>query len=656
MTISNDVLGDTFGSEPTQLDIESVNGRVSNDNLLLTVNFANSIAAPSTGLAEAVVGFIDLDLDQDPLTGISSNQSFFAPLGQQGGSLGAEISIDLFSEQLTTGFVDLINTADFTILGQAPIVYQTNSLEIQVPLELLGDDGALNYSTVVGTVVEPTDAAPNTEVGVVDLTNGGGIGEPNDTIFEAIATELSSENLGTFSFAGFIGDSLSADPNLDVDFFQFQLDAGDQVSIDIDAREFGSSVDTLLRVFDSAGNEISINDDTAAPGELLSLDSFLEFTATFSDTYYVGVSSFPNNLYDPFVAGTGSVSGTTGDYNIEISLAAPIEFIGTPDDDLIVGTNGFDLISGLEGNDNLLGLAGSDQIFGGDGDDVIIAGDGNDTIEGENGADEIYGDLGNDTIAGGNGFDVILGGDGNDVISGGRGKDRIFGDFGDDVLSGEQGDDIINAGEGSDSVFGDAGGDRLFGDFGFDFLEGGAGNDFVDGGGDDDSAFGGIGDDQLFGSFGFDLLDGGDGADVLIGGVDSDSLNGGDGNDTLIGVDPFNPGFGLGFFEIDFLTGGLGSDTFVLGDSGSIYYNDGDPASGGDNDYALITDFDLNQDVIQLSGSADFYSLDFFTSSLGTIDAAIIYDPGVEARGELVSVIQNVSSNLSISEPSFVFV
>jgi hypothetical protein len=96
--------------------------------------------------------------------------------------------------------------------------------------------------------------------------------EPNDTILEAIETGLSSDNPGTIIFSESIGDNPNldpVDPSLDVDFFQVQLEANNQVTIDINASDFGSSLDSILRVFDSAGNEVAVNDD------FISLDSFI---------------------------------------------------------------------------------------------------------------------------------------------------------------------------------------------------------------------------------------------------------------------------------------------------------------------------------------------------------------------------------------------
>ena len=88
------------------------------------------------------------------------------------------------------------------------------------------------------------------------------IAEPNDTLEQAIDSGLSSESPGTFSDSGFLGDNPNVTPPTDeVDLISFQLDAGDRATIDIDAQVIGSPLDSVLRVFDSDGNEVAVNDD-----------------------------------------------------------------------------------------------------------------------------------------------------------------------------------------------------------------------------------------------------------------------------------------------------------------------------------------------------------------------------------------------------------
>jgi Ca2+-binding RTX toxin-like protein len=269
---------------------------------------------------------------------------------------------------------------------------------------------------------------------------------------------------------------------------------------------------------------------------------------------------------------------------VNFSIGPTPELIGTEDDDVLTGTNRSEIISGLGGNDLLQGLGGNDTISGGSGNDLIAAGNGNDSVMGETGNDRITGNDGNDTILGNEGRDDILGGEGNDSINGGTQSDRLLGEAGDDTLLGEAGNDTLDGGEGNDSVNG------------------------------------GIQSDRIFGSSGDDSLLGQAGADTLNGGIGNDLLEGGDDNDQLLGINnsAANPGRG----ESDTLTGGNDSDTFWLADENSIYYDDGDALTTGESDYALISDFNPNEDFIQLQGSADLYSLDFFTSTEGNLNAA----------------------------------
>ena len=132
--------------------------------------------------------------------------------------------------------------------------------------------------------------------------------------------------------------------------------------------------------------------------------------------------------------------------------------------------------------------------------------------------------------------------------------------------------------------------------------------------------------------------------DVLIGGTGNDLLNGGRGRDLLIGVDVDS--FAPGVDEIDEFRGGRGGDTFVLGDALEVYYDDARRNQLGLRDYALIKDFNQNQDVIRLHGSADQYSLQTIFGDTG------IFFTGGAGRPELVGVVRNVDS-LNLNSSAF---
>jgi serralysin len=182
----------------------------------------------------------------------------------------------------------------------------------------------------------------------------------------------------------------------------------------------------------------------------------------------------------------------------------------------------------------------------------------------------------------------------------------------------------------------------------------------IDGGGEDDIIFAddgdtslasGAGDDILGGSEGDNILTGQEGNDIVAGLGGSDDLRGGKGNDTLTGG-------GVSFTEdrllvtvdttgIDTLTGGEGEDLFVLGGESSsasgeiiIHYNE-----AGNDDYALITDFDQTQDEIKLGGSIDDYSL-------GSSPTDLPEGTAMYQENELIAIIQGIS-DLSLSGDYF---
>ncbi|MBD1938887.1 choice-of-anchor Q domain-containing protein [Microcoleus sp. FACHB-68] len=181
-----------------------------------------------------------------------------------------------------------------------------------------------------------------------------------------------------------------------------------------------------------------------------------------------------------------------------------------------------------------------------------------------------------------------------------------------------------------------------------DVVNGYDGNDIIDGVAGNDSLYGGLGSDFLNGNLGNDKLYGQDSNDTLIGSAGNDSLYGGIGSDTLIGVNAtgITPGVG----EVDLLRGESGADTFVLGDRTKGYYKNAGLTSQGLMDYAIIADFNGNEDKIQLYGSASNYQL--LQSSTGT---QILAGSG-SIKDELIGVIQGGATNLSLTSSYFKYV
>jgi Ca2+-binding RTX toxin-like protein len=242
--------------------------------------------------------------------------------------------------------------------------------------------------------------------------------------------------------------------------------------------------------------------------------------------------------------------------------------------------------------------------------------------------DFLDGDLGNDTLNGGADNDTLYGGDGNDRLNDGIGSNSFFGGDGNDYLY-----DIVQTL--IDGVNG--------------YLDGGNGNDTLAGGFGNATLLGGDGDDYLYGLTGNDSLDGGAGNDYLNGDTGNDTLSGGVGNDYIngYGSDVTNDS------QLDQLTGEVGSDTFVLGEKGKVFYNE-----TGDG-YGVIQDwnpespnsggFFVEFDLIQVAGNASQYKLEFNSvSGIGTsaTDTEVFFNSN--NSWERIGIVQD-SINVNLS-------
>ena len=408
----------------------------------------------------------------------------------------------------------------------------------------------------------------------------------------------------------------------------------------------GDGIDDLIigAPYTDAGGESFVvfgsSDEFAAEFDLDDIDGFVIQSLDSGNGFgrsVSGAGDVNNDGIDDLIIGARFAEFGQGE-SFVIFGAAPIELIGTNGDDILTGGSLGDILSGLGGDDVLEGDGGSDDILGGNGDDIIDGGTGNDTVTGQSGNDNILGGEGNDSLIGNRGSDDILGGSGDDSILGGSEADRLLGGADNDNIGGGAGDDSIVGGTGDDVLIGNAGVDQV---------SGVAGNDTILGGSDSDILEGNLGNDNIRG---------GSADDTLTGGLGNDSLSGNGGTDLLIGVDATSPDSEFGLGEIDTLSGGAGSDIFVLANENSLFYDDGDSSTTGDTDFALITDFNPSQDIIQLQGSADLYSLDFFTSGAETVSARLIFDPGAVAVGEVIAVLENVDTSLSVDDSGFTFI
>ena len=101
-------------------------------------------------------------------------------------------------------------------------------------------------------------------------------------------------------------------PN-EFDLYSVYLQSGETFDASIDAQSAGSGLESLLRVFSANGTPLALDNQQGG-------DPQLTFQAANAGTYLIGVSSAPNNNYNPLVADSGVPGGTTGLYTLDVDL------------------------------------------------------------------------------------------------------------------------------------------------------------------------------------------------------------------------------------------------------------------------------------------------------------------------------------------------
>jgi hypothetical protein len=158
----SDPAGDTFETSASDglvpPDLVSFSAMVSGGSVTIQLDFAQPVAPATSQSPNVVVGFIDIDIDQNPATG---NQATADSYRTDGGSTGTGVDYSILLFPDIEGRFAVLDVQSVDV-GSASAQFTGNSIIVTVPLSVLGgDDGAMDLSTTVGTIPEPTDYAPN---------------------------------------------------------------------------------------------------------------------------------------------------------------------------------------------------------------------------------------------------------------------------------------------------------------------------------------------------------------------------------------------------------------------------------------------------------------------------------------------------------------
>ena len=398
-------VADTAESQP-QLSIStSPEVLIESEGTVSVHNFNLSTTPPEGGIYVTVTaeGLSEFDATAIETTGITGEiailESFPLQLGFTITEANASISLPIAND----GEAEGLETATFTLNpGEgyeiSPVAnqgtYQIDDTPEQVPPQ--AEETEFNNTIETAIPVTLTPGNPTTIDGAVD-----------------------------YNFLTADPEAPLYDASEDVDMYCIDLEAGETVTIDVNANSPESGIDSLLnsvlRVFDSEGNELAASPQVAIPDDIVAGegDALLEFSATEAGTYYAGISNIGNNDYDPNVGATGSgwtIRGIAepGAYQLSFELGdsssnSPINPVfGSLEGDIIEVSGSGELIFAGDSDDLIdasISSTGSNRIYAGSGDDTLILGNGDRLVGGE-GADKFFTTNGGDNIiTGGEGAD-----------------------------------------------------------------------------------------------------------------------------------------------------------------------------------------------------------------------------------------------------------
>jgi len=113
----------------------------------------------------------------------------------------------------------------------------------------------------------------------------------------------------------------------DIDMYAIDVAAGEILTAHTGPSQNSRELDTVLRLFDDSGREVAFNDDSGSG----SLFSRLVHTVEDAGRYYLGVSAYTNENYDPLTA-NHRVVAAGGRYAVDVRLrdelndSQPLEF------------------------------------------------------------------------------------------------------------------------------------------------------------------------------------------------------------------------------------------------------------------------------------------------------------------------------------------
>lgn len=275
-------------------------------------------------------------------------------IGSDGSSTIGPKDVDLVRfEVLAPGTVTVTATKDGGSLDAFLRVFDAAGTQIAFDDDSLGNLNArVTMALGTGTYYAGVSGASNStynpsvagsgvdgSTGAYVLNFGLSSADPNGLLSGAVPIGLGGAQ-GEQVLPGFIGaDFGAAVGSSDVDIFRIVVPDNGTLFLDIDTPDDNGFVDSVLRIFDEAGNEVTTSsDDDLAPDELIDpddstivtdefgnpvghrTDSYVDGTVARGDVYYIAISDFNNRFYNPSTLSGRPATGPGGTYELHVTF------------------------------------------------------------------------------------------------------------------------------------------------------------------------------------------------------------------------------------------------------------------------------------------------------------------------------------------------
>jgi uncharacterized delta-60 repeat protein len=170
--------------------------------------------------------------------------------------------------------------------------------------------GSNGRVVVGGDVYNPVNFTQALRMGMAVFT-GNTIPDNDNEISDARSVSLNSTTNATIGSSG------------DVDMYKITVVADQRVSFQVQ-QSAGDQFDPYLRIFNSQRQTIVVNDGGFLPDSVHRLgspppvDPYLDYTFSNAGTYYIGISSSPNQSYDAIDGASGDTRGFAGPYSLTL--------------------------------------------------------------------------------------------------------------------------------------------------------------------------------------------------------------------------------------------------------------------------------------------------------------------------------------------------